>query len=657
MSEDMNIFKNAYNKTTSYLDFINEIMEDIRSETFNPKTVKEAFTKFCIFVNAEKGLLIMFKPYQKNHQIFTESDKKFSTSFNMTFVIPSRGLPFEKTICFGPQAIIKAVTVDTIKQKQMDDFILNIDKDIKSYVWLPIVLCQEMVGVAILLNSNNEEGFSSVEVEACTGIDLIGVFTGYRILKDYEYQTLIELVKLAVGPLEGKSPYLAGHIDRVVKISKKLAEKLGLSEEEQKDLEIAATIHDIGKTKLNECVLLKPIYAGAKLTNEEEKELKSHAEEGVKLLSSIPGVNKRVKEAVLYHHEYIDGSGFPSCLTGNEIPILAQIIGTVDAFDQALCKFRYHYPIDYLKKALDELEDSKGKLDPNIVDNLLIVLNEDKDVEKLLHNDTDKILKDAFIDADNGRRVEAHNKCDIAIKENKDNPAVYIAAGELMEHKNIEDYEIAIRYYSNVLEICPTFIEAYYRRGRAYEKFGQLRKAGIDYALAIKLCPTYIEAHLRLGQIRLQLINLNTQNYYFAALDSFNEVLQMEKDNVLAYLGKGKAFQALAEYFEKLANKPDIPADEAENNRKEAFKYFDNAITDCNTALQLLNFDRKRAKELNNNKDPEFEIRLYLGLSYSARKKWKEAHQCLSDASNSEDSFIKESAQYKLNSLKEMGVI
>jgi tetratricopeptide (TPR) repeat protein len=232
-----------------------------------------------------------------------------------------------------------------------------------------------------------------------------------------------------------------------------------------------------------------------------------------------------------------------------------------------------------------------------------------------------------------------------------------------MEHKNIEDYEIAIRYYSSVLEICPTFIEAYYRRGRAYEKFGQLQKAGIDFALAIKLCPTYIEAHLRLGQIRLQLINLNTdryQNYYFAALESFNEVLKMEKDNVLAYLGKGKAFQALAEYFEKLANKSDIPADEAENSRKEALDYFDNAITNCNTALQLLKSDKiryDRAKELNNYKDPEFEICLYLGLSYSSRKKWDKTFQYLSDASNSEDSFIKKSAQNKLNSLKEMGVI
>ncbi|WP_199203823.1 HD-GYP domain-containing protein [Thermotoga sp. KOL6] len=151
------------------------------------------------------------------------------------------------------------------------------------------------------------------------------VFFVNSVLKaHYETEGLERIVNI-VGR---KDHYTAIHSRNVSKIAVFLGEKMGLKRKDLKALEASGKLHDIGKIAVPEHILNKP----GKLSNEEFEVIKRHPQIGADILREYPELSSIVS-AVLYHHERIDGSGYPEGLKNDEIPLFARIIAVADVYD------------------------------------------------------------------------------------------------------------------------------------------------------------------------------------------------------------------------------------------------------------------------------------------------------------------------------------
>ncbi len=153
------------------------------------------------------------------------------------------------------------------------------------------------------------------------------------------------------------------HATRLAEWAVRVAEELELPEEELRDVEHAAMLHDIGKVGIPDAILLKP----GPLTAEERVEVERHPEYGWAILRSIPSL-ERVALVVLHHHERVDGHGYPAGLKGDQIPLGSRIVSVVDAFDAMLSDRSYRRGLE-IPEVVRRLRASSGtQFDSRIVD-------------------------------------------------------------------------------------------------------------------------------------------------------------------------------------------------------------------------------------------------------------------------------------------------
>ncbi len=162
------------------------------------------------------------------------------------------------------------------------------------------------------------------------------------------------------------------HSERVISLSKKLAEKIGLPEDKMGGLILHARLYDIGKVAINERILKKR----SRLKKSERDEIKKHFEIGYRIANSS-SVLAPIAEFILCQHEWWDGSGHPRGLKGNKIPIISRIVALTDAYN-AMISDRPYRKAYSRKRIIRELEKSSGtQFDPNLVSVFLELLNED----------------------------------------------------------------------------------------------------------------------------------------------------------------------------------------------------------------------------------------------------------------------------------------
>jgi len=131
-----------------------------------------------------------------------------------------------------------------------------------------------------------------------------------------------------VAALDARDRYTAGHSAAVAVYARDIAERMGLSEEEQQLAHLCGLVHDIGKVGLPPGLLEKP---GA-LTLEERRLMEEHSVIGERILANVEDYTE-IAHIVRHHHERVDGNGYPDGLTSDEIPRLAKIIAVADAYN------------------------------------------------------------------------------------------------------------------------------------------------------------------------------------------------------------------------------------------------------------------------------------------------------------------------------------
>ena len=131
-----------------------------------------------------------------------------------------------------------------------------------------------------------------------------------------------------VATLDARDQYTAGHSAAVAIYARDIAARMGLSEEQQELVHLCGLVHDIGKIGLPAGLLEKP----GPLTLEERRQMEQHSEIGEKILRNVDDYSE-IADVVRSHHERIDGMGYPDGIHGDDIPLLARLIGVADAYD------------------------------------------------------------------------------------------------------------------------------------------------------------------------------------------------------------------------------------------------------------------------------------------------------------------------------------
>ncbi len=190
-----------------------------------------------------------------------------------------------------------------------------------------------------------------------------------KIAEEYMYQrkllehtsshsTIISSIKATMFE---KSHETEEHAERLVILSRLIADGLNLPQKDRDRLELLATLHDIGKVGISDRILSKP----GKLSDEEWVEMKRHPEIGYRIAMSSPELIP-VAEGILCHQEHWDGTGYPQRLSGENIPLLSRIIAVVDAYDAMTQDRPYRAAMSH-EAAIADIEKNAGtQFDPKI---------------------------------------------------------------------------------------------------------------------------------------------------------------------------------------------------------------------------------------------------------------------------------------------------
>ena len=177
------------------------------------------------------------------------------------------------------------------------------------------------------------------------------------------YESLEDTVGAIASTIELRDPYTAGHQRRVAKLAVRIAGEMGLPEDQTRGIFLAGLIHDIGKINVPAEILGKP----GELTPLERQFIRTHPQGGYDIIKGVE-FPWPIAEAVLQHHERLDGSGYPRGLAAEAVIAEARILAVADV-TEAITAHRPYRPALGLDAALAELEAGRGRLyDPAAVD-------------------------------------------------------------------------------------------------------------------------------------------------------------------------------------------------------------------------------------------------------------------------------------------------
>lgn len=225
---------------------------------------------------------------------------------------------------------------------------------IQSALAIPLVSKETVKWVLLLGDTSagqfvNEDAFTIEKIAGQMAVALDNA-RHYQEMRDLFISTITSLA----NAIDAKSPWTKGHSERVMEISTTIARELGLPDDQIERVRLGGLLHDIGKIGIIEALLEKP----ALLSEDEFPPMRLHPEKGVAILSPIEQL-QGILPAILYHHEKIDGTGYPNGLKGAEIPLEARIIAVADAFD-AMVSARPYKGALKPEHAIRELEREAG---------------------------------------------------------------------------------------------------------------------------------------------------------------------------------------------------------------------------------------------------------------------------------------------------------
>jgi len=241
-------------------------------------------------------------------------------------------------------------------------------------VAIPLKIRSQVFGILVSIIRNGKYYFSKKDLYFLNFLTEKASFLIENLaLYENIYENLFSTLFAFVETIEARDPYTKQHSTTVSSYAMSIARAYGCSQEEIDKLYIAGNLHDIGKIGIPDKVLLKP----GPLTEEEYEIIKKHPVIGSNIIEHL-GMWKDEQRIIRHHHERYDGNGYPDCLKGEEISLLARILSVADVYD-ALATDR-----SYRKKMSDDdaakiiMKNAGIQFDYKIVDVFLELHNQGK---------------------------------------------------------------------------------------------------------------------------------------------------------------------------------------------------------------------------------------------------------------------------------------
>ena len=245
-------------------------------------------------------------------------------------------------------------------------------------VILPMIVRDEITGVVLLGRKASGEEFSSDDFETIHAMVRhigVGIHT-HRLLEQVAqraeenrrlYEELRTIYRATVrsfaAAIDAKDKYTQGHSERVGRYSEIIAREMGWNEDEVEGIQIAGYLHDVGKLVVDRDIINAPYNINAK----ESSELNRHPAAGYEILAPINHPYADIPLMAKYHHERLDGRGYPEGLHDEQIPIGAKIVSLADSFDAMTTDRPYRRRRSFEDVVRDLRENSGKQFDGKVV--------------------------------------------------------------------------------------------------------------------------------------------------------------------------------------------------------------------------------------------------------------------------------------------------
>lgn len=268
----------------------------------------------------------------------------------------------------------RAKLLDPVAIKRTAGTVKNVPHELLevSVMLVPMICGQKKTGIIAVLRSEEKPQYSIRDLNLLTifASHAASSFENLKAFRRIQGMNL-EIITSYVRAVEAKDIYTRGHSERVSNYAVILGRELGLSEQELKHLSIAGLLHDIGKIGVPDNILNKP----NKLTPEEIAIMRRHPVVGHEIVGRITSL-KDILPVIYHHHEWVDGSGYPDGLKGDEVPFLARLVSVVDGFEAITSDRAYHKAISFTDAEKIITRGAGVQWDEDMVDVWLRTINE-----------------------------------------------------------------------------------------------------------------------------------------------------------------------------------------------------------------------------------------------------------------------------------------
>jgi putative two-component system response regulator len=357
----------------------------------NDATTKEVLTE-----KANKALL-QAKISGKNKVVFSEKEPPIAASRLPKILVVDDEPPNVKLL----EAILRPLKYEVIKAFNGEDALTIINRVDVDLVLLDVMM-PDMEGYEVCRRLKTSEATRLIPVVMVTALGNVedkikGIEAGaddfltkpvnkmeirartkslVNLKKLNNNLTSIEQVLFSLAnTIDAKDSYTQGHVERASNLSLALGHKMALSAPELEALRYGGALHDIGKIGIPREIINKR----GPLDQEEWKIIKSHPDVGYKICLPLQKNLGSALDVIRYHHEKLDGSGYPDGLMGEEISTVARIMAVVDIYDALITGRPYRKAMSHGKVlGILRKEAKEGKLDQEIVRNLEILVSSGK---------------------------------------------------------------------------------------------------------------------------------------------------------------------------------------------------------------------------------------------------------------------------------------
>ncbi len=310
----------------------------------------------------DRGLILLADPEKKQLHL----GASFGYSAQQLALLGDIGFDLEKTSdgelfshTFQNRKPYLINDIDKAEDKEIAQGLMFAKKlGVQSCICCPIICEDEPLGVLLVDHFKTKRPLVQNDLNLLMGIaPIIGVSIRNAERLENKAKQFNSTLQVLAASIESRDPYTAGHSEKVTEYSLGICQELGLHEEYQSMIRVAALLHDYGKIGVPDSILKKQ----GRLNREEYEIVKTHAAKTREILERInfEGIFKQVPMVAGAHHEKIDGSGYPSGLKGNQNPLGAKIIAVADFFEAITSQRHYRGPMP-IQEAFQLLMEKKG---------------------------------------------------------------------------------------------------------------------------------------------------------------------------------------------------------------------------------------------------------------------------------------------------------